>query len=418
MLDRTVAPDFVKSTLFHLPNGKTEVLSNGVKISHFDEIQQSIVKIEVVFDAGKWFEPKPELAHFTSHMLDKGTVKKNAAEIAETFDRYGAHIEISSNLDHVVVSLYTLSKFLGTVFPHFCDLLTEPVFPEHELDLMKVQFIESLKVKNEKTSYVASKLIRANVFGAKHPYGQTGDENDIKNVQCPNLTEYFRSHFKPENVFILGPLKDDDKKSIVSFFGAFKRISHLVPEHTVVKTAASYETIEKANSVQSSIRLGKRSLLRTDPDYPALVLLNYYLGGFFGSRLMKNLREDKGLTYGISSSIHPFRHDAMILIGTDVNKENSKMAVDEILEELSILTRQVNEDELELARRHFIGSMQGEMASPFTILSKIKTLELYKLPTGYYQELINKIDTTSVDELKQVASKHLIGGELHKVVVG
>lgn len=418
MLDRTLAPPFVKSTSFHLPEVNRIKLSNGIKLLHLNNVQQQILKIEIVYNAGKWFESKPEVAHFTVQMLDKGTKTKTSAEIAEYFDRYGAHIELSSNFDFTSVSLYSPSQYLKYLYPVFLELITSPAFSEDELVQLKDHFIQGLKIKNEKTSYLASKSIRKKIFGNAHPYGHTAEEDEVEKIESNDLSVFFKLRFSPAYVFIIGQIGDVELNQLCSDLGAFDTSSISIPTYETEQQRITSEVIEKPQSIQSSIRLGKRSILRDHPDYPGLLLVNYYLGGFFGSRLMKNLREEKGLTYGISSSINPFRYDSAIMIGTDINKKNSNLAIEEIINEIKLLQSYLDAEDLELAKRHFIGSLQGEIASPFSIMGKIKNIELYQLPSGYYQNLVNIIDRATPDELSALAKKYLSEESFMQVTVG
>ncbi len=418
MLDRSIAPPFVKSTTFQLPKVARSSLSNGIKIIHQGGIHQQLAKIEVIFDAGKWFESKPEVAHFTIQMLDKGSGKLSSSQVAAFFDFYGAHIELSSNLDYASISLYALSKHLAALLPVFVELITTPSFDEDEFIQLKEQFVQGLQVKKEKTSYLASKLIREMIYGPLHPYGNTADVSDIEKIDVTDLKSHFISRIKPTHVFILGQISQPDFETLQNCFANIACNTSPEPVVKMGRASTSAVYIEKKNSVQSSVRLGKRTVHRTHGDYAHTLILNYYLGGYFGSMLMKNLREEKGLTYGVSSSINSFKKDSLLLIGTDVNKENRKLAVDEILDEIDRLQTSVSESELELAKRHFIGSLQGEIASPFSILGKIKNIELNNLPEDYYQNLINQIDSVSVEKLTQLASQYFTRDTFLEAAVG
>lgn len=418
MLDRTLPPPFVKSTSFQLPQVSRVKLSNGVPILHLNTIEQDLVKIEVVFDAGKWFETKPEVSHFTVQMLDKGTRSLSSKQIAQLFDQYGAHIELSGNFDFASVSLYVLSKHLAKLYPVFLELITSPSFNEKELSLLKDHFIQELKIKNEKTSYLASKLIRKKIFGSSHPYGQTANDEEINRIEVNDLTSFFGERMKPSSVFILGKIYSDDLNSLKNTLGSIEINTSPSANFRLSENLGIANYIEKIGSVQSSIRLGKRTLQRDHPDYAGLLILNYYLGGYFGSRLMKNLREEKGLTYGVSSSVNSLKNDSILLIGTDVNKENRELAINEIMKEVDLLLTSIESEELELAKQHFIGSLQGEMASPFSILSKIKNIELYQLPITYYQDLIKQIDSVTYQDLLQLAESHFKKDAFFEVSVG
>lgn len=418
MLDRTQAPPFVKSTSFLLPKVSKTLLPSGTKILHLPDIAQELAKIEVVFEAGKWFESKPDQSHFTVQMLDKGTKSMSSRQIAEIFDRYGAHIELTSNFDFASVSLYALTNHVALLLPIFFELITAPAFSEVEFEQLKRQFIQALRVKNEKTSYVASKLIRKKIFGPQHPYGQAVEESDVERLVSSDLKIFFDSQMKPSYVFILGRVLESDLVKLTESVEQIGYQNNSKRSFSIPDKKDLIEYIPKDGSLQSSIRLGKSTIQRNHPDYPGLTLLNYYLGGYFGSRLMKNLREDKGLTYGISSSLNSLRYESLVLIGTDVNKENRELAIDEIRNEIKLLKSQINAEELELAKRHFIGSMQGEIASPFSIMSKIKNIELNQLPEDFYQNLIDKIDGLGGNDLIDVARKYYDEESLTQVTVG
>jgi predicted Zn-dependent peptidase len=418
MLDRTHPPAFVKSNSFQLPQASIAKLPMGVKVIHLDNTHQELAKIELVFDAGRWFEPKPEVSHFTVQMLDKGTMSMSSREIAEIFDRYGAHIELNSNFDFATVSLYALSKHIHLLIPILFEILTSPAFNESELVQLKEHYIQALRIKNEKTSYVASKLIRQKVFGSEHPYGKSAEIEDVENITLSDLTDFFTSRMKPSYVFILGKVNQNDYNELTKRINELGIANSNVPTYAFPDQQRPPEYLTKSGSVQTSIRFGKSTVQRNHPDYPGLLLLNYYLGGYFGSRLMKNLREEKGLTYGISSSISSFKNESLILIGTDVNRENRGLAIEEIIQEIKLLQTTIHADELELAKRHFIGSLQGEMASPFSIIGKIKNIELHELPNDYYQNLISSIDQFTSNQLSELAQEYFNEGSFSQISVG
>ncbi|MEQ9415844.1 MAG: insulinase family protein, partial [Cyclobacteriaceae bacterium] len=278
MLDRTLPPLFIKSTSFQLPPLNKTQLSNGVPVLHLNNIQQELVKIEVVFNAGKWYDQKPEASYFTVQMLDKGCKTMSAKQIAELFDRHGAHIELSSDFDFASVSLYALSKHISKLYPIFLELITTPTFDETELNLLKDHFIQGLKVKNEKTSYLASKLIRKKIFGSSHPYGQSANEDDVSKIKTNDLASFFNERMKPSHVFILGKINSNDLDILKETLGSISTLTQASPVFSSAEKQKDPNYIEKKGSVQSSIRLGKQTLQRNHPDYGALLILNYYLG--------------------------------------------------------------------------------------------------------------------------------------------
>ena len=419
MLDRTIAPPAVTSATFQLPSVRKTLLPSGLAIHHLGDVRQAIAQIEVVFNAGRWYEQKPETSYFTTKMLEKGTTAKNALQLASLFDFYGAHMETSSNFDFVSVSLYTLSKHLAALLPTFCEVISSPSFDPQELSQLKDTFLQHLHIQNEKTSYRASNLIREKVFGAGHPYGGSPSAAAVKNITPEDLHIFFKTKMSPAHIFILGDVSSKDITGVEDFFGGLAVAKQPPVSFNAGEHGPSFELAPRETSVQSSIRLGKKAILRMHPHYPGLLMLNYILGGYFGSRLMKNIREEKGLTYGISSSVHSLCHESSLLIGAEVNKENRELVSREIKTELNKLRVSViAQQELDSARQHFIGGLQMETDSPFSVLGKIKNTILHDLPSDYYQSLIHSINRLSPDDLHETANIYLDESSFSEVIVG
>src|SRR5258706_1986189 len=208
MLIRTKAPSFTQNFSFELPKPEVMCLTNGSKFYVLKGIQQEVFKIEFVFSSAKWNEPIKGLSHFIALMLDKGTNNQSAKQISTTLDFYGAQLEITPGYDYTSVSLYGLNKSLNKVLPLIISLLTQSNFPQRELELQKEIFIQNLRINNRKTGFVASKLLRQNLFGKNHPYGGSLEEEDV-NVILPNgLQEFFNEHLALENIFLVGNLSE------------------------------------------------------------------------------------------------------------------------------------------------------------------------------------------------------------------
>jgi predicted Zn-dependent peptidase len=298
-------------------------------------------------------------------------------------------------------------------------LVTSSIFPEDEWLLQKEIFNQSLKINNEKTSFVASKLIRQHLFGVTHPYGMSMEESDVNKLERKDLDEFFHHHFSLAKAFIVGSIDEDIVKLLVSELAGIPAASERreIPTYAISENESS-EYVEKVGSVQSSLRLGKRIINRTHQDYPALVLLNHVFGGYFGSRLMKNIREEKGLTYGIHSSLNNLKHNAFFVIGADVNRINKDIAIKEIKEELNQLRdKLIGTQELQTAKNHLLGSLQLEIANPFSVIEKIKTIHLYGLDQYFYNSLFNNLISLNELTLQKVANDHL-SNKIIEVSVG
>ncbi len=419
MLNRSIAPSFSKTFSFDLPNPEIAKLHGEVDLVFLQGLQQEVFKIEVIFDAGKWYEPIPGLAHFTSILLDKGTSSTQSKKIAELLDYYGAQIEISSGYDFVSISLYGLKKFLREILPVFVEIISDPVFPEEELDLQKNIFLQNLEINEKKTSFLASRLIRKNVFGQNHPYGNYVEKENVDVITTSELRGYFKSNFSAREVYLIGSLVPKQIEWVIDQLSSLMLGSTYIKKDYTAQPGDLIQHIPKSDSIQSSIRMGMRTINRIHNDYFYLLLLNHVLGGYFGSRLMKNIREEKGLTYGIYSSLNPFCNDCMFTIGADVDKANVELTVDEIKREIeALILRQVTKEELNVTRNHLLGGIQLEMANPFSTFDKIKNIRLNQLGINYYNNLFIKIESVTPDELQSIAQQYLNTNNLTIVSVG
>jgi predicted Zn-dependent peptidase len=417
MLERTKAPSFSQDFAFQLPQPEIISLSNGSRIFWLNEIQQDVFKIELIFNAAKWNEPAKGISHFLALLLDKGTYNHTSQQISNLLDFHGAQLEIHPGYDYTSVSLYGLNKSLHAIFPVLIDLITNSTFPAEELKLQKDIFIQNLRVNNKKTSFLASKLLRLNLFGKDHPYGSSLEEAHAATIQPDNLISFFKSSFLLRDIFLVGSFKTEDIRWVVT------QIENISAEKE--RANNSYEILQgkdvktkELEGVQATLRLGKRFLNRNDVDYPSSLIANHILGGFFGSRLMKNIREEKGLTYGIYSSIQPLNKDCFLTIGADVNVDKVDIALTEIKNEIERLIHQtISEEELLIAKNHFLGSLQLEVSNPFSAIEKIKTITLNQLDIKFYENLFASIKNFSPEELKATTEKHFLPSSLTTIVV-
>lgn len=407
MLNRTIPPASTSNLNFGLIEPEVVTLPGGIPIYFIHGGQQDVLKVEIAFPAGQWNEPRRGTAHFTSQLLAKGTTSKSAFGIASLFDQLGAHFNAQAGPDYAMTSLYSLERNLPAALDLALELIVEPSFSDRELEQVKAVHIQNLKVNKEKTSFLASRLFRKSLFGDDHPYGREVDTTTVEALQRHDLVRFHEQWFNPLLVFVSGKISTANREKIIDALSGFviNKKEDVVREP--IASVVPHAHTEKQGSLQTSLRIGRKALPRTHADFPALIFLNHILGGYFGSRLMKNIREDKGLTYGIHSSVHVMKRDSYLVIGTDVNKESTDVARREINGELDRLSsEEVPMDEFETARRHFIGSLQAELVTPFAHADKIRNIALYNLGRNHYKNLIEKIAAMQASELVETANQY------------
>jgi len=419
MLDRTQAPPFQRSSAFDLHQPEKTILSNGVPLYLIRGGDQDVIKIELTAQAGRWSEETRGAAYFAAQLLCKGTSRKSSFDIAQIFDRFGAHLEVSPGLDFASISLYSLTRNLEPVLYLLQELLTDATFPDKELAQVQSIYLQNLRVNHEKTSFLAAKLFRRTLFGESHPYGIELDEKDVNNLDRAALIAHSKRFQNGLLAFISGKIDAKSEALISTVLGALPAQPGAAAATAKSTGSFTNQYQPKEGSVQASIRMGKKSVMRSHPDYADVLFVSHILGGYFGSRLMKNIREEKGLTYGIHASLHALLQDSYIAIGADVNKENVQLTVEEIKKELLRLRDEpIDANELDTARNHFIGGLQSELTTSFAHADKIKTITLFGLDRAYYNNLIARIDRISAADIQRIAAQHFAADSFLEVAVG
>lgn len=420
MLNRTIAPAAGEIQKVDLQEAKTMRLSNGLDLHYLSSGQLPVIRIELIFKSGAYYEKGNGQSFFAAKMLTEGTSELTSQQIASKFDYYGSFIEINPGLDHVSVVVYTLSKHLKPVMALLMDVLMNATFPDKELQIQKRIKKQSIKINLEKTSTVASRKIREVLFGATHPYGKSLNVADVDGISRSSLQEFLGSSlFNQPTIVISGGISDKDLRVIDKALTTLPHTNITKPIIDSVENSGEQLLIEKEGALQSSIRLAQKSINKHHPDYFGLVVLNEVFGGYFGSRLMKNIREDKGYTYGIHSSLVHLIDDQMMMIGTDVNREFTQATIEQIHLEMEKLRQDlVSEGELSSVKNYMLGSFLSSINTPFSLADKFKSIYFHNLDYSYYEAYVDGIKSMGSSDLRDLAGKYLLDDRFSTVVVG
>ena len=424
MPNRTIAPDIqgIDAVNIHQPEQFT--FRNGLTVCVFRAPEQELIRAEFVFNNIFEQPENPVRNTALSSMLKEGTSKRDSAQIAETVDFYGAYLVPEFSFDHNALTLYTLRKHAEKVLPIVHELLNDSVFPQQELDTFVRNNKQNLQISLEKTDFVARRKFYQQLFGdTRYGGGVTGDLLD--RLDRSDLLRLYGQQIQPKNgtLFLSGNITQEVLEIFRKLFeeqwentteisaNAFKPVQHATAEKSV--------WITKESALQSSLRLGKVSIQRTHADYPALQFVNTLLGGFFGSRLMNNIREDKGYTYGVGSVVASLRHTGFLSIVTDVGCEHTDDTIHQIELEIKRLQEEkVTGSEIELVRNYMLGSMLGSLESIFSHVDKFKSVYFSGLDLSYYRYYTEVIQGMDSDHLMKIAQQYFNIDDLVKVVVG
>lgn len=397
--------------------------ANGVNLYSINASNEEVIKIDFVFDAGAMSQTMKSQANFTSKMLSEGTSKYTAAELAENLDFFGAYFQTRSTTEESIITLYCLNKHIKNCLPFIIEILTDSVFPITDLEILKKNTIQNLKVNEQRNSFLVRRAFNEAIFGKDSTYGSYSKEEDIKQIKQKDLINFYKNHYQKGIKYILasGFVNENTIKEIEYSFGTtqFKPIAATNHIYNSQQIVSNKIFIEKPNSVQSAIRIGRQLFNRKHPDFREMQLLNLVLGGYFGSRLMKNIREEKGLTYGIYSTIEAYPYDACWYIDTEMNNDLCEHGVIEIFKEIAKLRNElIGEKELNTAKKYLLGSFLRSIDGPFSLADRFKILKDFDLEYQYFYEFVQIIKKTTAERLMELAQKYFKEEDLTTVIVG
>ena len=424
MQDRTIQPRIKDAVEFDIKLRPYQYfeLKNGIPVYYLNAGSEEVMMVEAVFYAGNDFENQHQVASATNYLLKNGTTNKTAFQLNEHFDYYGAYLNRSCHNETASITLHCLTKYLGELLPVMHELINESVFPETELEIYKQNSKQQLTVNLKKCDFVANRLIDSYLFGNDHPYGRYNTAEGYDNLTRDVLVKYFEEYYKNGNciIFAAGVLPEDFELQLNNTFGqmTFNPKKGLI-EHVVVPAVEkNYRVINDPEGVQGAIRVARPFPNRHHPDYKSAIVLNTILGGFFGSRLMDNIREDKGYTYGIHSFIPNHIQQTSWVISTEAGKDVCEATLIEIYKEIEILKNEpIEEDELLLVKNYMIGSCLGDIDGPFHIINRWKNLILHGLDENYFNDSINSIKNITSKELNALANKYLNKNDFYELIV-
>jgi zinc protease len=423
--DRKIAPNIHDAVEFDykLSPINTRQLDNGLPLYWLDAGVQDVAEIDWVFPAGLWHEQKPAVAHATAGLIKNGTSKHTAEQIHESLEFYGAQLKVNAGNDYAIISLYSLTKHLPALLPIVLEIISDAIFPEHEVEIHKHNAVQRLLVNLRKCEFVANQRIDALLFGEFHPYGRYSKKEKIEALVREDLVTFYRDHYNLANarMFMAGKVGEKEVSIINNIFGKVSLEKKQIKEE-VFSAPAPSEKIHKinndANGVQGAIRIGRLFPNRHHPDYTPMVVLNTLFGGYFGSRLMSNIREDKGFTYGIYSSLTPEVNGGSMIIHTETGKEVIEKAIKEIYHEMDVLRNEAApEDELLLVKNYLLGGLLADLDGPFSILQRWRTLILNGFTEEYFNNNIRIYKTIDAAYLKSLAQKYFDVKDFYEVVV-
>ncbi len=424
-LNRKITPTITDAISFDLQLKKCDqyTLDNGVPVYSIDAGTQDVLMIEWVFYAGNWYEQKNIVAATTNFMLKNGTHSKTAFGINEYFEFHGAYLNRSCYNETATITLHCLNKNVKELLSVVAELITESIFPEEELDTYRQNQKQRLVVNLQKCDFIANRLIDEYIYGINHPYGKYTSTLDYDSLNRDELVSFYNQFYKEGKctIFTAGKIPADLATELNNVFGHLPIQQRSIPNiqyHLHPAEEKKFHIINDVGGVQGAIRIARPFPNRHHPDFQKVQILNNIYGGFFGSRLMTNIREDKGYTYGIHSYLQNHIHESAWMISTEAGRDVCKPTIEEIYKEMDILKSEIiDEEELSLVRNYMIGSVLGELDGPFQLIARWKNYVLNGITDKYFYESVELIKTTGAEELQELAKKYLNPDEFYELTV-
>lgn len=423
MINRNIAPPVKSISDINFIQPEEWSLHNGAKVWGIKAGSQDMVIIDFVFNAGSWFQKSNLIAGLTNAFLNQGTKNYTAQQIAETFDFRGAYLQLSVDQNYGYVSVITLNKYLEDILRVTADVIKNPTFPDAELKSQIAKKKQWFIIENNKVKVIAQKKFSQIMFGNDNPYANTNKASDYDSLSRDLFVDFHKENYNLANckIIVSGSYSDKTKLLLEKYFGdtCSDNVIQSIAEFSINPDKTRTHFVEKKDALQSAVRVGRLTINRDHPDFHGLNILVTILGGYFGSRLMSNIREDKGYTYGIGSTIITFPNAAYFLVATETGNEFCRAALNEIYFEMEKLQNElVGEEELDTVKNYLLGETLRSIDGVFALSGTFKSMLLVNNDFSNYAEFLRVLREIKPEDLQKLAIKYFEVHKMYEVVAG
>ena len=419
-MNRTIAPEYSKAQTIDLIVPQRIKLTDKIDLYWLDETQDDTVKLDMTWDAGSKYQSKKLTASFTNALLLAGTTTQSANQISEQIDFQGGYVSQDLDKDQGGVTLYGLSNKMDAIFDVFTKSFNHAIFPESEVEKLIDIRKNNYKISIEKVSTLCRMEFNKHIFGENNQYGQVAELSDFDNVSAKDLQDFYKRIYldtKP-TLFLVGKVEQpfiDKLKTWAESLGT--SIPTYSNDNFTQKKGRI--NVKKKDAIQTSIRIGSLMINKRHNDYYKFQVLNTILGGYFGSRLMANIREDKGYTYGIGSGLSVLDDSAYFFVSTEVANDVVDDTIKEIYIEIEKLKNEyISKNELKKVKNYLLGEFLRGADGSIAMMENFKNIYFNNLSEDYYTDFIAAINNVTAKQLKDLANKYWDKDEFLEVLVG
>jgi len=420
-MNRKIAPPFIKTEKIDFILPKKIELNNSVTLFHFDEVYDDTVKLEMMWNAGTKYQTKALSSSFACQLILSGTPDKTAYQIEEEIDYFGGYFSPDFDKDFASLSLYGLNDTIHNIFNVFNDAFQKVTFPETELNTLREIKKNNFKVSLEKVNTLAKRNFQKLMFNENSPYHKLAELKDYDLITTEDIKTFYENYYlnSPPTIFLVGNVSKEFISELKDWAKIFENKKIVKNDFSAYQNQIGNYFFEKKGAIQSAIRVGKIMMKKNHPDYYKFQVLNTILGGYFGSRLMSNIREEKGYTYGIGSGLTVLEDTAYFYISTEVGVEVKEETLKEIYFEIDRLkTELVTEQELEKVKNYLLGDFLRNVDGSLAMMDSFINIYTHDLSEEYYTDFMNAIHHITPKQIMEIAQKYFEKDTFLEVVVG
>lgn len=424
-LNRTTPPEIRPLEEFEIARPERLRMKNGIPLNIIRAGAQDVIRMDVLIGGGQCHQQQPLQAMFTNRMLREGTSSYTSAQIAEKLDFYGAWLELSSSLNCGFLTLYSLNKYFPYVMEIISDMLMHPLFPERELDVVKEVNKQQFLVNSTRVEVISRKCFNRSLFGENHPFGRYAEEEDYGKITPEVLKEFYRTYYHSSNcsVYVSGKVTSDIVRCIEEQIGNSPwGMIREMPQIQLPEPCRSVDThfyIEREDALQSSLKMGDFVMDRLHPDFLKCRIMVTLFGGYFGSRLMSNIREDKGYTYGIGAGVVNYPGRSVLAISTEADNCYVDDIIREVHTEMDRLRNDLaSQEELDMVKSYMLGDLSRSYEGPFSLSDAWIYVETAGLDDEFFVRFMDAVRNVTCEDVRLMAQKYLCRETLIDVVAG
>ncbi len=424
ILDRKTAPPIKAFGHLEIPQTRTITLDNGIPLTVLDNGEQEVNRITLAWDGGIAEAQSQAVATIATNMLREGTTKHSGAEISEVMDFNGSWLKSQLHPHHTSLVLYSLNSRTSNVLPVIKEIISDPSFPEKELSVLREKTASASELERQKVEYQSALNLRRMLMGEYHPLAKAETPDEIRAITSNDIKAFHSGIFSTATcrIFLSGRITPAIEDMVNQYFGVTKpenkgcelNIQPFEPHNSTRKIIT-----QKDGALQSSIKLALPTIDRNHPDYIALRIAIIALGGYFGSRLMMNIREDKGYTYGINASLLGYREGGFIAISTQCDNRYVNPVIKETIHEIKRLaSEKFPEEELVRLKHYVMTQLASILDSPFSMMDYYENIHFTPTAPDYFSQQIHIVNSLTAEDIPHIISEHINLDKLYTSICG